>query len=194
MLQCFRKVLFNCVHSTLFFWDPVYIITQSVDYDWAFITLKKFTARSKAWLPEITGLFANITSSVPDVGEVTGNKLAPWGNPVQERHQIKCMPWNARGSLIWSPLCSLAMIISTRQSLTLWETNGSQPVTSLDHNSMAQCKTAVTPLLTHWSSCSLALGHRLFMWQQWMMGNLGIFLTCDRSVNYNVPWPLSRQS
>ena len=26
--------------------------------------------------------------------------------------------------------------------------------------SMAQCKTAVTPLLTHWSYCSLALSHR----------------------------------
>ena len=26
--------------------------------------------------------------------------------------------------------------------------------------SMAQCRTAVTPLLTHWSYCSLALNHR----------------------------------
>ena len=28
------------------------------------------------------------------------------------------------------------------------------------HISMAKCKTAVTPLLTHWSYCSLALSHR----------------------------------
>ena len=30
----------------------------------------------------------------------------------------------------------------------------------LDAISMALCKTAVTPLLTHWSYCSLALSHR----------------------------------
>ena len=30
-----------------------------------------------------------------------------------------------------------------------------------DYISMANCKTAGTPLLTHWSYCSLALSHRL---------------------------------
>ena len=30
---------------------------------------------------------------------------------------------------------------------------------------MAKCKTAVTPLLTHWSYCSLALSHRYYHWQ-----------------------------
>ena len=31
-------------------------------------------------------------------------------------------------------------------------------------SSMALCKTAVTPLLTHWSYCSLALSHRVVVW------------------------------
>ena len=30
--------------------------------------------------------------------------------------------------------------------------------------SMASCKTAVTPLLTHWSYCNLALSHRHDIW------------------------------
>ena len=30
--------------------------------------------------------------------------------------------------------------------------------------SMAQCKTAVTPLITEWSSCSLALSRRNEAW------------------------------
>ena len=30
-----------------------------------------------------------------------------------------------------------------------------------NHNSMVWCKTAVTPLLTHWSYCSLALNHQI---------------------------------
>ena len=36
--------------------------------------------------------------------------------------------------------------------------------TPVSHNSMALCKTAVTPVLTHWSYCSLALSH-------WIIGN-----------------------
>ena len=39
--------------------------------------------------------------------------------------------------------------------------------------SMAQCKTAVTPLLTHWSSCSLALSHRYSLYGRGSDGNLG---------------------
>ena len=35
--------------------------------------------------------------------------------------------------------------------------------------SMAQCKTAVTPLLTHWSYCSLALSHRFFKLNSWRL-------------------------
>ena len=43
------------------------------------------------------------------------------------------------------------------------------------HNSMAQCKTAVTPLLMHWSYCSLGLDHRY-----------GFILPYDVSWNCNV--------
>ena len=34
--------------------------------------------------------------------------------------------------------------------------------------SMAKCKTAVTPLLTHWSYCSLALSHQ----SEWRMNQI----------------------
>ena len=37
--------------------------------------------------------------------------------------------------------------------------------------SITQCKTAVTPLLTHWSYCHLALSHRLFMSLKWLPHN-----------------------
>ena len=37
-----------------------------------------------------------------------------------------------------------------------------------EHMSMAQCKTAVTPLLTHWSYCSLALSHRCNITNKYM--------------------------
>ena len=40
------------------------------------------------------------------------------------------------------------------QTLTVFTLN------ILHHTAMAQCKTAVTPLLTHWSYCSLALSPR----------------------------------
>ena len=33
------------------------------------------------------------------------------------------------------------------------------PHTGMNNTSMAKCKTAVTPLLTHWSYCSLALSY-----------------------------------
>ena len=49
--------------------------------------------------------------------------------------------------------------------------------------SMAQCKTAVTPLLTHWSYCSLALSHPymqqaiLFETPQWGSISLTLLLS-----------------
>ena len=46
---------------------------------------------------------------------------------------------------------------------------------------MAQCKTAVTPLLMHWNYCSLALNHWfLFQWVRWR--HVG-----DFSVSYTQP-------
>ena len=41
--------------------------------------------------------------------------------------------------------------------------------------SMAQCKTVVTPLLTHWSYCSLALSHR---YTPYRVGRLNMSDTC----------------
>ena len=35
------------------------------------------------------------------------------------------------------------------------------------HSSMAYCKTAISPLLTHWWYCSLELSHRVDMWIKW---------------------------
>ena len=52
--------------------------------------------------------------------------------------------------------------------------------------SMARCKTVVTPLLTHWSYCSLALGHRY--------GSCGIMVAADGPVPtwYQCPSAITR--
>ena len=52
---------------------------------------------------------------------------------------------------------------------TLWHVCG-------ENISMAQCKTAVTPLLTHWSYCRLALNHQYnFCWSDFRH-----FLQCNQ--------------
>ena len=84
-------------------------------------------------------------------------------NPVKERkHYI----WNALVIFIcWPRSCSHTKNTKhgKRSSLTCSQADTYRLMCVLWIILMAQCKTAVSPLLTHWRYCSLALSHQYFL-------------------------------
>ena len=56
--------------------------------------------------------------------------------------------------------------------------------------SMALCKTAVTPLLTHWSYYSLALNHRYVFGNHMYLEDIRIMVRMDFSLVLNIIWAI----
>ena len=85
--------------------------------------------------------------------------------------------WASSWEQPWPYMEAVSFI--TRAAPTTYGSSKLHHESSPDHISMAQCDTAVTPLLTHWSNCSLTLSHRYgssklhhkscldHIWKQW---------------------------
>ena len=94
-----------------------------------------------------------------------------------------CVDWYTANTNVPSQIFSYLITVSVLQyrkltpiKTTLKNQVKRSQVFSYMNMSIAYCNTAVTPLLTHWSYCSLALMHRCkAMFQPWLILRFDIF-------------------